>query len=86
MLGFITGLLRMGFKKDKTVVGYELFFGTDTLTLTFRKESSSILAILREKNNILTTVLEGKLEGKRPRGQPRNNWMADIKEWTCQSA
>ena len=41
---------------------------------------------IKRKNNILTTVLEGKLEGKRPRGRPRNNWMADIKEWTCQPA
>ena len=31
-------------------------------------------------------VLEGKLEGKGPNGRPRNNWMVDIKEWTCQPA
>ena len=42
---------------------------------------------IKGKNNILTTVLElGKLESKRPRGRPRNNWMADIKEWTSQRA
>ena len=42
---------------------------------------------IKGKNNILTTVLElGKLESKRPRGRPRNNWMADIKEWTCRPA
>ena len=35
---------------------------------------------IKRKNNILTTALEGKLEGKRPRGRPRNNWMADIKK------
>ncbi|XP_068713739.1 uncharacterized protein [Montipora foliosa] len=41
---------------------------------------------IKRKNNILTTALEGNLEGKRPRGRPRNNWIADIKEWTCQPA
>ena len=41
---------------------------------------------IKRKNDILTTALERKLEGKRPRGRPRNNWMADIKEWTCQPA
>ena len=41
---------------------------------------------IKIKNNTLTTVLEGKLEGKRPRGWPWNNWMVDIKEWTCQPA
>ena len=41
---------------------------------------------IKRKNDILTTVLEGKLEGKRPRGWPRNNWTADIKEWACQPA
>ena len=37
---------------------------------------------IKRKNNILTTVLEGKLEGKRPRRPPWNNWMVDIEEWT----
>ena len=41
---------------------------------------------IKRKNNILTTVLEGKLEGKRPRGGLLSNWMVDIKEWTCQPA
>ena len=34
----------------------------------------------------IKTALEGKLEGKRPRGRPRTTWMSDIKEWTGQTA
>ena len=41
---------------------------------------------IKRKNNILTTLTEGKLEGKRPRGRPRGNWFTNIKEWTNQSA
>ena len=41
---------------------------------------------IKRKQNVLTKALEGKLEGKRPRGRPRNTWMSDIKEWTGQTA
>ena len=37
---------------------------------------------IKRKNNILTTALEGKMEGKRPQGRPRKTWFSDIKEWT----
>ena len=35
---------------------------------------------IKQKNNILTTVVEGKIEGKRPRGYPCNKLVTDIKE------
>ena len=41
---------------------------------------------IKRRNNILTTACEGKLDGKRPRGRPRNNWYGDIREWTKLSA
>ena len=41
---------------------------------------------IKRKKNLLTESLEGKIEGKRPRGRPRNVWMSDIKAWTGQSA
>ena len=41
---------------------------------------------IKRKNNILTTAVEGKVEGKRPRGRPRNTWFKDIKVWTDQTA
>ena len=37
---------------------------------------------IKRKNNILTTIVEGRLEDRRPRGRPRNSWFGDIKEWT----
>ena len=37
---------------------------------------------LKRKNNLLTLSMEGKVNGRRPRGCPRNNWVGDIKELT----
>ena len=37
---------------------------------------------VKRKNNLLTTSMEGKVKGRRPRGRPRNNWVGDIEEWT----
>ena len=37
---------------------------------------------IKRKNNLLTTSMEGKVQGRRPRGRPRNNWIGDVKEWT----
>ena len=36
---------------------------------------------VKRRNNLLTTSMEGKVNGKRPRGRPRNNWVGDVKEW-----
>ena len=30
----------------------------------------------------LSTVLEGRIDGKRNRGRPRRRWLDDIKDWT----
>ena len=51
-----------------------------------QKRKLKYLGHIKRKKSILTTALQGKLEGKRPRGWPWKLWMADIKEWTCQSA
>ena len=37
---------------------------------------------IKRKGNILTTMVEGRLQGKRTQGRPRNTWFANIKEWT----
>ena len=29
-----------------------------------------------------TTILEGKVEGKRSRGRPKATWLDNIKDWT----
>ena len=53
-----------------------------TLLSDIQKRKLRYFGHVKRKNNILTTAVEGKLEGKRPRGRPRNNWMADVREWT----
>ena len=47
-----------------------------------QKRKCKYFGHIKRRNNILTTALEGKLNGKRPRGRPRNNWFGDIREWT----
>ena len=37
---------------------------------------------IKRRNNILTTAMEGRMKGKRPRGRPRISWFSDVKEWT----
>ena len=37
---------------------------------------------VKRKNNFLTTAIEGRMCGKRPRGRPRINWFSDVKEWS----
>ena len=56
------------------------------LLKSIQKRKTKYFGHIKRKKNLLTLSLEGKLEGKRPRGRPRNMWMTDIKEWTGQSA
>ena len=37
---------------------------------------------IKRRNNLLTTLVEGKIQGRRPRGRPRNSWFGDIKQWS----
>ena len=53
-----------------------------TLLNDIQKRKLRYYGHIKRSNNILTTAVEGKLEGKRPRGRPRNNWMTDVREWT----
>ena len=56
------------------------------LLSNIQKRKTRYFGHIKRKKNLLTTAVEGKLEGKRPRGRPRNTWMSDIKEWTGQTA
>ena len=53
-----------------------------TLLSDIKKRKLRYFGHVKRSNNILTTVVEGKLEGRRPRGRPRNTWMTDVREWT----
>ena len=57
-----------------------------TLLDKIKKRKCRYYGHIKRKNNILTTAVEGKVEGKRPRGRPRNTWFKDIKVWTNQTA
>ena len=57
-----------------------------TLLSDIQKRKLRYFGHVKRRGNILTTAVEGKLEGRRPRGRPRNNWMTDVREWTGLSA
>ena len=37
---------------------------------------------IRRKGDIIQTILEGRMEGRRPRGRPRQTWFNNIVQWT----
>ena len=37
---------------------------------------------IKRKGDILTVALEGRMQGRRPQGRPRNSLFIDIKKWT----
>ena len=53
-----------------------------TLLLNIKQRKLKYYGHIKRRGNILTTALEGRIEGKRPKGRPRNTWFADIKEWS----
>ena len=53
---------------------------------TIRKRKMIYFGHLIRHNNILKTITEGRVEGKRPRGRPPRKWIDDIKEWRGRSA
>ena len=40
------------------------------------------IADIRRKGDIIQTILEGRMEGSRPRGRPRQTWFGNIAQWT----
>ena len=53
-----------------------------SLLTSIQKRKLRYYGHIKRKNNILTTLLEGRMQGRRPQGRPRNTWFSDIKEWT----
>ena len=56
------------------------------LLKSIQKRKLRYFGHIKRRNNLLTTTMEGKVEGRRPQGRPRNNWISDIKECTGLSA
>ena len=49
---------------------------------TIKLRKISYFGHMVRRDNIHRLLLEGKIEGKRPRGRPRTEWTDNIKEWT----
>ena len=49
------------------------------------KRKAEYFGHIIRKDNIQKMLIEGKVEGKRPRGRPRRGWTSDIKEWVGMS-
>ena len=43
-------------------------------------------AHIRRKVGTIQTILEGRMEGRRPRGRPRQTWFSNITRWTGMEA
>ncbi|KAI8490905.1 hypothetical protein Bbelb_313240 [Branchiostoma belcheri] len=55
----------------------------DSFLATVKKEKLQWFGhVSRAKGTLSHTVLQGKVEGARPRGRPRRSWITDLKEWT----
>ena len=52
------------------------------LSLVKRKKLQWFGHACRRKGSLTNTILQGKVEGTRPRGRPRRTWINDLKEWT----
>ena len=57
-----------------------------TLLDKIKKRKCRYYGHIKRKNNVLTMAVEGRVQGKRPRGRPRNTWFKDINVWTEQTA
>ena len=53
-----------------------------SLLFNIKQRKLKYFGHIKRRANILTTVLEGRLQGKRTQGRPRNTWFSNIKEWT----
>ena len=49
---------------------------------TIKLRKISYFGHMVRRDNIHRLLLEGKIEGTRPRGRPRTEWTDNIKEWT----
>ena len=57
-----------------------------TLLHTIRSRKLKYFGHIKRHNSIMKDILEGKVEGKRPKGRPPRTWMDDVKGWSGLSA
>ena len=77
-------MMKMSWKRMKT--------NKDILKMAGRKQTA-LVGLVKERKakyfghvkrhqNLLKDMLEGRVEGTRPRGKPRINWEENIKSWS----
>ena len=56
-----------------------------TLLNTIKERKLKFFGHIKRHDSIMKNILEGKMEGRRPRGRPRAQWCDNIKEWSGHS-
>ena len=56
-----------------------------SLMQTIKSRKLKFFGHTKRHDSIMKTILEGKVEGKRPQGRPRAQWCDNIKQWTGRS-
>ena len=80
-------IARISWKEKVTNNDVLLRLGTSRQLLkTIKQKKLQYYGHIRRKSNFLTTILEGKMEGRRPRGRPRQTWFSNIPQWTGRDA
>ena len=53
-----------------------------SLLSTIKKRKLRYFGHVKRQNGLLKQTLEGRIEGRRPRGRPRTTWVDNIEAWT----
>ena len=53
-----------------------------SLLNTIKKRKLRYFGHVKRQNGLLKQTLEGRIEGRRPRGRPRTTWVDNIQAWT----
>ena len=54
----------------------------EPLLSTIKRRKLKYYGHICRHDGLAKTILQGKVEGKRKRGRPRNNWMHNVNNWT----
>ena len=57
----------------------------EPLLSTIKRRKLKYYGHICRHDGLAKTILQGKVEGKRKKGRPRNNWMHNISKWTGRS-
>ena len=55
------------------------------LLKTIKQRKLCYFGHIKRQDGFLKMTMEGKLEGRRPRGRPRTSWADNVEQWTGRS-